>query len=117
MQYELVREAIASKSRLTYDQIGGTDGALANLEPFKGHSMHARSWPDMGYFVWSYDLLIAKVITDIDGMVYKQVLDTHYSKTSRRHVRLCQRYLPPSIIVVGSEAGTLADHGDWLVYA
>lgn len=96
----------------SYNDIGGPDGLLSNLKPFKGNSMWARwesdpYYPDRSnYVVYSYKTEIARweplpnpkriaLAIQTTGLFPDEwiVSDTKYSVTTTRQQNKCRAWL------------------------
>lgn len=77
--------------RVSYREIGGPSGLLANREPFTGNSMSGYRHADGSYDVYSYRTLVASYNPEADE---SWVSDNHWGKTTARHLGLCRAWLP-----------------------
>ena len=81
------------KKRATYNDIGGPNGLLANLEEFEGNSLRAH-WALDTYIVVSYSTPIAEIELangeDEGRDLYERFAldESHYSVTTRHHQTL-----------------------------
>lgn len=76
-------------SKASYRAIGGSDGHLANLRPFHGNTMSART-EDGKYRVYSYSTEIAWYDFDTKE---KWVSNGHWSSTTSRQQNLARAWL------------------------